>query len=943
MTESRPWKYPGSRWWKVDIHTHTPASLDTTWAKANVDLTPEAWLLGFMQAGFDCVAVTDHNSGAWIDRLKNAYQGMKNAPLPGFREIHLFPGVEITVNGGFHLLAIFDQGTSTSDIDTLLGQVGYEGTKGDSDAATRKSAAEVVEAVVRAKGLPIPAHVDQAKGLLRLANPGGAGSALDANTLRQVLRCDGIVGTECVDQSIAKPGIYADEGCQWTEVLGSDIHASPSGSAGASRFAWIKMADPPSIEGLRLALLDGAGFAVRRGDADPDFDPFRRPEHCIEEIQVAEAQYMGRGGSPTTVKLSPWFNALVGGRGTGKSTVVHALRLAYRRDDDLNRLPDSEPARVFERFRKVPRHRGDNGGLTPNTDIMVTLSREGVPTRLHWRQDGGADAVEQDKDGSWVVSVGQVPTSDRFPIRIFSQGQIAALAGENQDALLALIDEVAKTRDASNALDEAKNRYYALRAQIRELDGKLGARVEIAAKLDDVKRKLGGFEGQEHAEILKAYQLRKRQEREMGRQLDGAAAAAARIEALAEELVVEDPPEGLLDQVDPIDRAALDTLTRLRDAIAKSATEALATASALRESIAQARKDQETGPWRTAIQSAEMRYAQLTGILQSQGVEDPSAYGNLVQDRQRLESEVERLDSIRAARDELDASAREQRGLVRRARQTLSNSRREFLARTLEGNDYVRIALLPYRQDARAIERSMRETLGANDDRFEEDILAFEGDQPKQGLIADLLKDLPDDAAEASSALESRLDGWGTQFLGAAGGRNEFGGHFNNFLQRECGRHPELLDRLMLFTPEDALSVEYSPRGDGRDFRSIGQASAGQRAAAMLAFLLAHGKEPMVLDQPEDDLDNHLIYDLVVRQIRENKMHRQLLVITHNANIVVNGDAEMLHVLDFRGGQCRVVQAGSLQEKDMREEVCRVMEGGREAFERRYQRLGRTR
>ena len=109
----------------------------------------------------------------------------------------------------------------------------------------------------------------------------------------------------------------------------------------------------------------------------------------------------------------------------------------------------------------------------------------------------------------------------------------------------------------------------------------------------------------------------------------------------------------------------------------------------------------------------------------------------------------------------------------------------------------------------------------------------------------------------------------------------------------------------------------------------------------MLAFLLAHGEEPLVLDQPEDDLDNHLIYDLIVRQIRENKLRRQIIVVTHNPNIVVNGDAEMLHVLDFIEGQCKVVQYGSLQQIAIREEICRVMEGGREAFERRYRRLGR--
>ena len=140
--------------------------------------------------------------------------------------------------------------------------------------------------------------------------------------------------------------------------------------------------------------------------------------------------------------------------------------------------------------------------------------------------------------------------------------------------------------------------------------------------------------------------------------------------------------------------------------------------------------------------------------------------------------------------------------------------------------------------------------------------------------------------------------------------------------------------------PEDGLQVEYSRRGDGTDFQPITQASAGQRSAAMLAFLLAYGTEPLVLDQPEDDLDNHLIYDLIVRQIRENKLKRQIIVVTHNPNIVVNGDAEMLHALDFKEGQCRVVQSGSLQQESVREEVCRVMEGGREAFKRRYRRLG---
>ena len=128
---------------------------------------------------------------------------------------------------------------------------------------------------------------------------------------------------------------------------------------------------------------------------------------------------------------------------------------------------------------------------------------------------------------------------------------------------------------------------------------------------------------------------------------------------------------------------------------------------------------------------------------------------------------------------------------------------------------------------------------------------------------------------------------------------------------------------------------------NGRDTSIFANAQMFYPAAGvMLAFLLAHGNEPLVLDQPEDDLDNHLIYGLVVQQIRSNKLRRQLIIVTHTPNIVVNGDAELIHVLDFKH-QCHVKQTGSLQDQAMRREVCQVMEGGEEAFERRYQRLGR--
>ena len=76
---SDPWRWPGARWWKFDFHTHTPASVDYGKGPNQCQLrqiTPKEWLLGFMRAGVDCVAVTDHNTGEWIDPLKEALSGV---------------------------------------------------------------------------------------------------------------------------------------------------------------------------------------------------------------------------------------------------------------------------------------------------------------------------------------------------------------------------------------------------------------------------------------------------------------------------------------------------------------------------------------------------------------------------------------------------------------------------------------------------------------------------------------------------------------------------------------------------------------------------------------------------------------------------------------------------------------------------------------------------
>ena len=929
------WSYPGSCWWKFDFHTHTPASADYGKGKNQASLrgiTPEDWLLGFMRASMDCVAVTDHNSGGWIGRLKSALRELEEARHPEYRPLYLFPGVEITANGNIHVLAVFDPDKGSSDIDKLLGDVGHRGNPGESDCAAEEAPIGVVEAICKAGAVPILAHVDGPSGAWQL--PG--------NTLEPLLDSGGLFAIEIVDHASKRPDLYRQRSSAWAEVLGSDSHHPASGPGDrfpGSHYTWVKMANP-SLEGLRLALLDGQGFSIRRSDDPESFDPFSAPAHCIEAIEVKDARYMGRGES-TRFAFSPWLNALVGGRGTGKSTVLHALRLASSRGKELWHLEDhSAPRLTFERFDQVPESRTETGGLTEDTTIQWTATRDGVRHRVHWRRNGSAHVVEETAaDRQWKPS--SVPP-DRIPVRILSQGQIAELAGENQQALLQVIDEAAGVDVLHSKLEEARNAFLAARARIREIEGKLARRDDITVKREDVERKLKRFEESGHTSILTAYRTRSRQRREMDRHFEVTEAAADRIEEAVSALAPEDLSEGLFDSTLQEDQHAISMIRSLADGLRDARRTLRAAAQSLRGVVAKQHDALARGTWQAAVDDAERQYEKLVEALREEGVTDPNEYGRLTSERQSLDSELEALDSLAETRDGLLAQSTKLLEWVLVTRRETSAARDAFLSGTLANNRFVRIGLRRYGNDSRVIERSLREALNVLDDRFEGDILATDGDGRSRGCVAELLDDLTEDSAELhSKQVEDRIQALKDRLAAACSGSREFGGHFNNYLVRECGRSPGFLDRLLTWFPEDALQVEYSRSGEGTDFHPIVQASDGQRSAAMLAFLLAHGDEPLVLDQPEDDLDNHLIYDLVVRQMQENKRRRQIIVVTHNPNIVVNGDAEMLHVLDFRAGQCRIVQAGALQEASLREEVCRVMEGGREAFERRYRRLGR--
>lgn len=907
MTEN--WQWPGARWWKCDLHLHTPASYD--FAERD-SVTPEQWVEAARAKGLEVVAVTDHETADWVEKIRSA-ASVGEPPLA------VFPGVEINSREGVHLIVLFEPGTLPGRVDDLLAQcgIGVE-MRGKRGVNASLGFLECLSSASGQHALAIAAHADRA------ASPGKGETSLlrvvkAGNPLNQILASPYLRAAEVWTENEEQSGrLKRPLGHEDLPPLGllssSDGHSLEQIG---NRFTWIKMTRP-DLEGLRLAIEDGP-LSLRRS-LETEGDPNRHAPLAIESMTVTDGRYMGRG-SPFTVRLNPWLNAIIGGRGTGKSSLVELLRIAMRREQEL----PEKLRRDLENLTRIPALREDPGILQEATQIEVIYRKDGRRFRIRWTPQGSVPSIEKEgPGGTWQEDTGKV--QERFPLRIFSQKQIFELASQ-PEALLGVVDDAPPVRGWQESWRQEEARFLALRARGREIETHLEEGGQLLAELADLGQRLEVFEASAFREILTAYQRRQRQKRALEEWTEGLKALGARLGEVTAQWRSAPIPAELFDESEPADRGVLEvaraTEGRLSESLEDLARQVATSEASFRESSG-------VTLWREHSQSAEEAFKALEGNLQSQGIGDSNEYGRLVQRRAHLAKRLSDLEGERRALQEIAGQAEESLGRLAALRKDLTDRRTRFLEEVLGSNRYVRMAVIPFGQRQRA-EQDLHKILGS--EKYARDF---------QKLVAELY---PKDSSEGSEGIEERLLVLKARLrAGSTGPAAPTTSTFEDarFATLLRAVTPEAWDRLDLWFPEDSLTVRYSPGGNGRDFRSLDQGSPGQKAAALLAFFLSYGEEPLILDQPEDDLDNQLITELIVRQLRENKQRRQMLIVTHNPNIVVNGDAELVLVFTSSGGQSHVISQGGLQEAEVRNAICEVMEGGREAFLLRYRRLGRS-
>lgn len=903
-------QYNGARWWKFDFHTHTPVSIDYGKGPKQELLkgrTAKEWLLDHMEKEIDCVAVTDHNSGEWIDTLKAELDNMREERVEGFRELTIFPGVEITVHGNIHLLAIFDPSESSLHINKLLSSCDYDGTFGDSDSCTTKSFNDVVDIIHKMRGLAIPAHVDTIRGLF---------VEQEGNTLKKCLEANALLAIQVCDLSARKPQIYHESKLNLAEIAGSDSHHPEN--VGSS-YTWVKM-ELPNLEALRLALHDGED-GIKRSDSTNENPNDLQKRFYIQNLEIIRGAKAGRS-TPLQVNFSPWLNTVIGGRGSGKSSIIEYMRLPLDKTSGLPKKVEDE----FKEFNQIPKERGKPGMLTADTTIRVEMYKDGRSIALTWCNNKITEE-HKNEQGDWERKDQSNNIDSRFPIRIFSQKHLYSLT-EDPNHILSIIDQQFDKKKWTEVREELTQKFLQSRNKQRELYSRINTKGNLKSELDDILAKMKIFEDSGHKELLEQYQQTQSLNEKISYELEKVDKFTSAIEEICDDIpVLEFNEEAFLGLgLDSIDRLKLEVAEYNK--ITSHFKEQLEKLKEFKDHLTETAK---IIPWQTERMKHQEKYNEFVKRLEEKGEKNPNAYGLLVSRQRELEEKINEIEKIEG---QLKLQ-QEETGKVYREieihEKKLRDEREKAIKSWQGSNPHIRIHLVIMGNISNS-EETFRSMIRRTGVEFAKDILERDDEgNPRGGIIFNLIN-AEDPWIKRAEILKNVLVANEQDTKG-------FGKLFAKHLVSQRSNTPEDTDRMFLWFPEDKIDLKLVTNRKEEDIET---GSAGQRTAAMLSLMLLLDDSPIVIDQPEEDLDTKRITDLVVTSLREFKKKQQVIVITHNPNIPVNGAAENIIQMNFAGGQIQKQINGALQKTDVREAVCEVMEGGKEALDKRYFRISKA-
>ncbi|MDQ3192758.1 MAG: PHP domain-containing protein [Bacteroidota bacterium] len=930
--------YKGTRWFKCDLHLHTVASL----CFQDRNISSKEWVERAILQGLDCVAVTDHNTSKNIDDIKSAAEGTT---------LTVFPGVEITCDASkVHLLVLFDVSKTSSDIRDFLVRADVRAEDfGKQNASTVKSIFEIAELASKDGALVIPAHIDEYNGLgsVSVGNLKKFFSEYNINAVQVVhkeflnsdLQTSGNVDFKAklnnyynnpdpaIDDSKVKewftPVKYAIEANLAILTFSDNPHEPKNSKHGlwgiGSHYTWIKMDEVPSLEGLRQAFLLPE-YRIENEFVSPN-NPYNSPDLWIKSISIVNTT-ITENGTPLKIDFNPQLNTIIGGRGSGKSSVLRFIRGVFNRIIDLHEL--EEILSDHNNFYKRESGRPKKGVLTENSEIEIEFVRNNFLNKIkalditNSKQQKIIIERFDDYTSSWEI-IADEGYIDFFEYEHYSQKQIYEIAQE-PNALRERIDKAIDGIDQiKREREQLKNQFLEKSASIRTIGQLISGKGKIETKIKDLDANIKKLQQSGIAELLTSKEKFSKEEEALNEFKSKIEEKENAIQSLINTFEIQDIVYSNFNEIHQnelkaFSQSAIDGMQQIKSELDILKDKSLLLKSNFEESLnnTQWRKDY-------SINVKDFNTKKLE--LEKEGINYIANFEKLTQEKAELEKEIENIDTKAIIKNENIAERLELQIQFTDFSKQISKKRSEFINSILQDGK-VKINIKSFRNHT-DYETRLRKILQREGNTFQSDIdelmkICFNGN------------------------VEQKLKEVREVFFKIRNGEdvsNVVSGHFVKLVN---SLNDAQIDEIELLLPEDEIEVQYKPTPDSA-FKSLSTASAGQKTTAILTFILSYGKVPLILDQPEDDLDNRLVYDLIVDRLKHAKKKRQIIVVTHNANVPVNGDAELIISMDTNSKNLKVLNTGTVEQELIKKEICSIMEGGEIAFEMRSKRYKQIR
>lgn len=951
--------YEGMRWFKCDFQVQTPEDA-AHWGDADTRLpeprrpmvvpAPDAngvvglakpdenriqeiartYLRRCHEVGLELIGVTDHNFSQKTDPrdwfLTHLVEQNKSVARDlGRQPLHIFRGFEVDI--GYHVLCLFEPATKASHVmgvNRMLCKLGLDENErfrqGRPMPLRRNNATvnlkELIEIVQdQYKGIVIAAHSDQNDGLL--GDPRHIEDyknkkllALEVTANPPAQRILEIVKGH--DRAWSRPD------CHPAYVMSSDAKSLKADDKGQPvpnslgyRYTWLKMSKP-SIEALRQAFLDPLSRIQLQGVRPSEAMVHPR----ITRVSVRGAKFL----EDQDVHFSEGFNCVIGGRGSGKSSLLEYVRFAIEQEDPAAKAADEDAS--LQRKRKLLKE-----SLTPEAELRVTFEvGKGVSDTLVYAP--GKPASEQRwLEGREVADLNTVLR--QLQLQFFSQGELSRMTNgeQGQAQVLSLIDTA-----AGASLLELKATERDLKARLKSLfqstrdSARLRAEVaEAQQEAVELERQLKAREAVQEDSQLNQLALEAR--RHLSRMKSADTPLVEALNQVMERLGT--PLEPLSANADKWPNAdwfktSMAQLEEARAVFASAIANAMtgyqqAMADCLGEGATQA-TEQEIAAVQERFRSVCVASGiQADDIARMQELEEKRHEKlKLVEERQKRLAEVQtEADKFPQVLGELHAVWRSQFDVRRATAEAIQGavaSQTVRLTTSLMADEASFMAAW-----ARLAPTDKRSKLARRWDEVGENVYSTWKTSSDPS---------PWETVELTRAEPLRLP-----MFHISSGFEEI--YDSLFAHLDSVNIRPIWEDVRISRVSDGIDVELL-----REDRTVagsmsGALSEGQRNTVLLNLMLARGEGPIVIDQPEDELDSSFIYRTLVRDLRAAKSKRQLIVATHNANLPVNADAEQIYALEARDGRGKCRAQGGLDRKGVAEAVLDIMEGSEQAFKQR--------